>query len=164
MHPVQHGRDVLAVHPQVIQVSEEQGGIGAFGRKAVQHADDIGGRPQRVLRDPAEWLQEHDRTGRPGRPGRGGQVLHRQLVLGGGRGSLNPVAVQQVEPAAAKPGSQARHDVQVVQEFLLAARPGDDAPVTGPHVPGEAVQRDELHASITHRSLKSVHLGVPWDS
>ena len=29
------------------------------------------------------------------------------------------------------------------------------------HVPGEAVQRDELDAGITHRPLESVHLRVP---
>ena len=31
VHPVQHGGDVLAVHPQVVQVSEQQGGAGAVG-------------------------------------------------------------------------------------------------------------------------------------
>jgi hypothetical protein len=146
----------------VVDVEEQPDVVNAFaalGARAVDGAERIRCRAQRVTRGAAHRLHEHGAPDALRGPRGECQVLGGELILLLRRGVVLPVAVERVE--ARQPSCSPNPTVTSMYPELSAARgPGDQAPVPAGHVAHEEVQPDELHACVGDRGGEPLHLGV----
>lgn len=165
--PLDHRRQVLAVHRQVVQVHQEA--RVAEPRSRVDLVDDLHGRGcahQRVQRRLGfvEGLDQQDRADGARRPGREHQVLQRERVLLVRVHAVDTVAVQGVERLAAQRLGELGGHVDVGPEPLrLRAGDRQGAPVRPGQLPGVEVQAREPHARVLDRPLQGVQLGPLGD-
>src|SRR5215213_6707957 len=159
-HPVK----VVAVDGEMVEVAEEtEVAHASLAGDAVDHPDGVGGGSQGILGGAADRLDEHGAADLGRGPAGDGEVLDREVVLGGRVGAVGPVAVEGVEGPAAEPLPDADGHLDVVAEFPRAGGPGHQPAVAAWHVPGEEVQANQPHSGVTDGADERFHLTVRGD-